>query len=74
MRNLTLDGRIFIFKTLAISKIVFLALLTKIPHQVVNELEEIQKSVLWKDSSPKKRHETTCKDYKDGCLKHVDIS
>ena len=34
MRNLTLEGRIVVFKTLAISKIVFLALLTKIPYQV----------------------------------------
>ena len=74
MRNLTLEGRIVVFKTLAISKIVFLALLTKIPHQVVKELEKIQKSFLWKDSTPKIRHETTCKEYKDGGLKNVDIS
>ena len=74
MRNLTLEGRIVVFETLAISKIVFLALLTKIPHQVVKELEKIQKSFLWKDSTPKIRHETTCKDYKDGGLKNVDIS
>ena len=40
MRNLTLEGRIVAFKTLAISKIV-LALLTKIPYQVVKELEKI---------------------------------
>ena len=39
MRNLTLEGRMVVFKTLAISKIVFLALLTKIPHQVIKELE-----------------------------------
>ena len=32
--NLLLEGRIILFKTLAISKIVFLALLTKIPYQV----------------------------------------
>ena len=32
MRNLTLQGRIVVFKTLAILKIFFLALLTKIPH------------------------------------------
>ena len=65
---------IVVFKTLAISKIVFLALLTKIPHQVVKELEKIQKSFLWKDFTPKIRHETTCKDYKDGGLKNVDVS
>ena len=74
MRNLTLEGRIVVFKTLAISKIVFLALLTRIPHQVVKELEKIQKSFLWKDSTPKIRHETTCKDYKDSGLKNIDIS
>ena len=60
--------------TLAISKIGFLALLTKIPHQVVKELEKIQKCFLWKDSTPKIRHETTCKDYKDSDLRNVDIS
>ena len=74
MRNLTLEGRIVLFKTLAISKIIFLALLTKIPHQVFKELEKIQKSFLWKDSTQKIRHETTCKDYKDSGLKNVDIS
>ena len=62
MKNLTLEGRIVVFKTLTISKIVFLALLTKILHQIVKELEKIQKYFLWKDTTPKIRHETTCKD------------
>ena len=74
MINLTLEGRIVIFKTFSILKIVFLALLTKIPHQAVKELEKIQKSFLWKDSTPKIRHETTCKEHKDSGLKNVDIS
>ena len=73
MINLTFDILVM-FKTFAILKIVFLALLTKIPHQAVKELEEIQKSFLWKDSTLKIRHETTCKDYKDSGLKNVDIS
>ena len=34
IRNLISEGRIVLFKTFAISKIVFLALLTKIPYQV----------------------------------------
>ena len=74
MRNLTLEGRIVVLKTLAILKITFLALLTKISYQVVKELEKIQKSFLWENSAPKMKHETTCKDYKDGGLKNVDIS
>ena len=40
MRNLTLEGKIVIFKTLAISKIE--SLITLIPRHVVNELEKIQ--------------------------------
>ena len=43
MRNLTLERRIVVFKTLAIPKTVFLALSTKI-YQVVTELAKIQKS------------------------------
>ena len=74
MRNLALEGRIVVFKMLAVSKIVFLALLTKIPLQVVKELEKIQKFFLWKNSAPKVKHETTCKDYKDDGLENVDIS
>ena len=45
-----------------------------IPYQVVKELEQIQKSFLWKDSTLKIRHATIYKDYKDGGLKNVDIS
>ena len=62
MRNLTLEERIVVFKTLAVSKIVFLAILTKILYQVVKELEKIQKTFLWKNSTPKIKHETACKD------------
>ena len=43
MRNLTLEERIVVFKTLAISKIVFLSLLTKIFYQVIKQLKKIQK-------------------------------
>ena len=52
MRNLTLAI------SLATSKIVCLALLTKIPYQLAKELEIIQKFVLWKNSTPKIKHKT----------------
>ena len=62
MRNLTLEGRIVVFKTFAISKMIFLARLTKIPAQDVKELEKIQiQSFLWEDFTSKIRYETTCK-------------
>ena len=62
IRNFTLWRRMVVFKMLAISKIVFLALLIKIPCQVVKELEEIQNSFLLKKFTPKINHETNCKD------------
>ena len=73
MRNLTLKGKIVIFKTLAISKIVFQSLITLVPRHIVNELEKIQKVFLWKNSSPEMKHETLCNDYKGGDLKNIDI-
>ena len=40
-RTLTFEGRIMIFKTLAISKIVYLALITNVPKVIVEELPKI---------------------------------
>ena len=45
MRQLTIEERIKIFKTLAISKMAYLALLTNTPHIITDELEKIQKKV-----------------------------
>ena len=73
MRNLILEGKIVFFKTLAISKTVFQSLITSVPRHIVNELEKIQKSFLWKNSFPKIKHDTLCNDNKGGGLKHIDI-
>ena len=42
MRNLTLEGKIVIFKTIAISKIVFQTFITTVPKHIINELEKTQ--------------------------------
>ena len=73
MRNLTLEGEIVIFKTLAIFKIVFQSLITPFPRHIVNKLEKIQKAFLWKNSSPKIKHEILFIDYKGGGLKNIGI-
>ena len=44
MRRLTLEGKIVIFKTIAISKIVFQAFITTAPKHIVNELKKNTKS------------------------------
>ena len=65
MRNLTLEWKIVIFKTLVISKIVFQSLITLVPRHC--------KAFLWKNSSPKIKHETLFSDYKGGGLNNIDI-
>ena len=58
MRKLTLEGKVVIFKTIAISEIVFQSFVTTVPKDIVNELEKIQKTFFWNNSSPKIRLET----------------
>ena len=60
MRNLSLAGKITVFKSLAISKIVCLAMMTPAPKPIVNDLCKLQKEFLWGSSKPKIKHETLC--------------
>ena len=73
LQNLTLEGKALVFKTLALSKIIFQAFVTQIPIYVVTELKKIQKSLLWENSTSKTKHDTLCNEYKDSGLKTVDI-
>ena len=73
MRNLTLEEKITIFKTLAISKIIHLSLVTNVPTQIIKELNKIQKEFIWNGSNLKNKHSTLCNKYENGGLKNVDI-
>ena len=71
MRNLTLQGKIVIFKTIALSKIVFQSFITTVPKYVVNKLEKMHKAFLWNNFTPKIKHETLCNDYNK--IKHETL-
>ena len=73
MRNLILEGKIFMFKTIVILKIVFQSFITTVPKHVVNELKKIQNTFLWNNSTPKIKHKTLCNGYKTGGLKNLNI-
>ena len=73
IRHLPLEGKTTIFKSLALSKIVYLALLTIVPKSIIEELNEIQKKFLWPNKKCKVKHGTLCNDYKNGGLRNVDI-
>jgi hypothetical protein len=72
-RNLTLEGKITIFKTLAISKIVFIAFLSNVPEIITTTLKTIQSNFLWNGMRPKIKHDTLCNSYEKGGLQSVDI-
>ena len=44
MRNLTLEGKIIVLKTLALSKIVHLRFTLVVPKQIIEEIGNIQKN------------------------------
>ena len=74
MSHLSLEGNITISKSLALSKTVYLALLTIVPKSTIEEPNEIQKKFLWSNKKCKIKHGTLCNDYKNGGLKNVDIN
>ena len=74
MQNLSIVGKITLFKTLAISKKIHLALVKGIPNSVILELDKIKKHFIWKNGNPKIKQDTLCKDYENGGLKNVVIT
>ena len=74
MRNLTSEGKVTVFKALAISKIVHLALITNIPTSTMKESNKIQKQFIWKNKNPKIKHTNLCNKCDNGGLKNIHIS
>ena len=74
MRNTTLEGKIFNFKTLVLSKIVYLCLYLVVPKYIIDELENIQENILWKGAAPKINHSTLCNSFAAGGLMNLGIT
>ena len=72
-RSLNLEGKITVFKCLALSKIIHLALVKPIPNTTIEELTKIQKNFIWSNSKPKIKNLTLSSSYQDGGLKNVNI-
>ena len=76
MRNLTLEGKIPIFKTLPISKIIHLASVTVLPNSTITELCKIHKDFIGHHKRPKskKTQKALINNFDKGGLKDVNIS
>ena len=73
MQRLVLERKITVFKSLAISKIVYLYFLTNVPNNIVEELIKIFKNFLWNFTALTIKHSTTCMNYQNGGLKNVNV-
>ena len=73
-RDLTLAGRIQIFKTLAISEAVYISTMKNTPSQFISILNEIQYRFIWNKTRPKIKHSTLIGSYEEGGYKDVDIA
>ena len=69
LRNLSTEGRIIVFKPLAISKLIDLALVTETLTTAINLLTKIQMEFIWKEKNPKMKASTLCNEYEYGGLK-----
>ena len=62
-----------IFKTLALSKVIFLAHVMAHSTKIFRTIEKIQKDFPWNYDLPKIKHGTICSSYEKGSLKNVNI-
>ena len=73
MRQLTLEGRITVFKSLAISKVIHLLMITKLHNNTIDIMYKIQKNFIWQGKKAKIKHSTLYNGYENGGLKNVDL-
>ena len=62
-RNLSLEGKITVFKSLALSKITHLALVKIIPASIIDKLNKILKSFVWNGLNPKIKNSAVDNNY-----------
>ena len=66
LRNLTVQGKITIFKTLTILKVIHLALVTYVSKGIIDQLNKIQKDFIWNQKHAKIRHSTLSNTHENG--------
>ena len=72
-RELSLVGRILIFKSLALSKLLYASTMKCLPKQILDQLNTLRKSFTWSNRKPKIKHSTLNANYSEGGYKDIDI-
>ena len=66
MRQLTLEGRITVFTSIAISKVIHLLLIAKLHNNTIDLMYKIQKNFIWQSKNTKIKYSTLCNGYENG--------
>ena len=74
MRFLALYGKIIIFKSLAFSKIIYIASMATVPADVIKIIENIHKNFVWDKKHPNIKHLSLIRSYSCGGLNDIDIT
>ena len=73
MRNLTVEEKTAVFKTLAAPKMIYLSLVINVPTEIINELNKMQKGFIWNGINPNIKHTNLCNKYENDCLKNMNV-
>ena len=73
VRNLIGEGKITIFKTVTISKIIHISLVIIVLMEIINELNKVQKEFIWNGNNTKIKYSILCNKYENGGLKNADV-
>ena len=73
MRQLTLEGRIKVFKSLVVSKLIHFLLITKLYNNTIDLFYKIQKKFIWQGKKTKIKHSTLGNGYEKRGIKNVDL-
>ena len=74
MRFLSLYGKIIIFKSLAFSKIIYIASMATVPADIIKIIENIHKDFVWDKKRPNIKHLSLIRSYSCGGLNDIDIT
>ena len=74
MRNITLEWKTIIFKILALSKTVYMTLITSFSEQLTEEMQRIQKVFIWSNLTSKIKNETLSNSSEGSGLKNLYVN
>ena len=68
-RDLSLAGRILVFKSLVISQLIYVSTMKCPSKRILDEMNIVYKSFIWDNKKPRNKHSTLTADYSEGGYK-----